>query len=100
MASQLFMKAVPSSRPGVSVPDLAGETILQFPPGWGIRQRLNANFAAAGVHPNGAYEVADYAIAAMPPTPTFAVSRSKASSVCRVVWYWAMTLRNRLIAAV
>jgi len=44
--------------------DLDGQDFINFPPGWGIRQRLDANFAAAGVHPNGAYEVADYAIAA------------------------------------
>jgi DNA-binding transcriptional LysR family regulator len=43
---------------------LDGQDFINFPPGWGIRQRLDANFAAAGVHPNGAYEVADYAIAA------------------------------------
>ena len=29
-----------SGRPGVSVSDLAGETILQFPPGWGIRETV------------------------------------------------------------
>jgi DNA-binding transcriptional LysR family regulator len=48
----------------VQLADLDGQDFINFPPGWGIRQRLDANFAAAGVHPNGAYEVADYAIAA------------------------------------
>jgi DNA-binding transcriptional LysR family regulator len=48
----------------VQTADLDGEDFINFPPGWGIRQRLDANFAAAGIRPNGAYEVADYAIAA------------------------------------
>jgi DNA-binding transcriptional LysR family regulator len=48
----------------VQTADLDGQDFINFPPGWGIRQRLDANFAAAGVRPNGAYEVADYAIAA------------------------------------
>ena len=48
----------------VQLADLDGQDFINFPPGWGIRQRLDVNFAAAGVHPNGAYEVADYAIAA------------------------------------
>ena len=48
----------------VQTADLDGQDFINFPPGWGIRQRLDANFAAAGIRPNGAYEVADYAIAA------------------------------------
>jgi DNA-binding transcriptional LysR family regulator len=48
----------------VQLADLAGQDFINFPLGWGIRQRLDANFDAAGVRPNGAYEVADYAIAA------------------------------------
>lgn len=44
--------------------DLDGEDLIQFPVGWGIRQGVDAALAAAGVHPVGAYEVADYAIAA------------------------------------
>jgi DNA-binding transcriptional LysR family regulator len=44
--------------------DLAGRDFVHFPPGWGIRQRLDKGFAAAGVHPVSAYEVADYAITA------------------------------------
>jgi DNA-binding transcriptional LysR family regulator len=48
----------------VQLADLAGQDFINFPLGWGIRQRLDARFAAAGVHPTGAYEVADYAIAA------------------------------------
>jgi DNA-binding transcriptional LysR family regulator len=48
----------------VQLADLDGQDFINFPLGWGIRQRLDANFATAGVHPNGAYEVADYAIAA------------------------------------
>jgi DNA-binding transcriptional LysR family regulator len=48
----------------VQLADLAGEDFIHFPPGWGIRQRLDAGFAAAGVQPTNAYEVADYAITA------------------------------------
>ncbi len=48
----------------VQLADLAGQDFIHFPRGWGIRQRLDACFAAAGVHPVNAYEVADYAIAA------------------------------------
>jgi DNA-binding transcriptional LysR family regulator len=47
----------------VQLTDLAGHDFIDFP-GWGIRQRLDARFAAAGVHPISAYEVADYAITA------------------------------------
>jgi DNA-binding transcriptional LysR family regulator len=49
-----------SSRPGVSVSDLAGETILQFPPGWGIRETVDRVFGDAP----GATEIADYALMA------------------------------------
>ena len=48
------------SRPGVSVSDLAGETILQFPPGWGIRETVDRVFGEAP----GATEIADYALMA------------------------------------
>jgi DNA-binding transcriptional LysR family regulator len=48
----------------VQLADLAGQDFIHFPLGWGIRRRLDAGFAAAGVHPTNAYEVADYAIAA------------------------------------
>jgi DNA-binding transcriptional LysR family regulator len=44
--------------------DLDGEDLIQFPVGWGIRQGVDAALAAAGVRSVGAYEVADYAIAA------------------------------------
>jgi DNA-binding transcriptional LysR family regulator len=46
------------------VVDLAGQDLIHFPLGWGIRQRVDAGFAAAGVSPVNAFEVADYAIAA------------------------------------
>jgi DNA-binding transcriptional LysR family regulator len=49
-----------SGRPGVSVSDLAGETILQFPPGWGIRETVDRVFGEAP----GATEIADYALMA------------------------------------
>jgi DNA-binding transcriptional LysR family regulator len=48
----------------VQLVDLDREDLIQFPVGWGIRQRVDAALAAAGVNPVGAYEVADYAIAA------------------------------------
>ncbi|MFZ0716967.1 LysR substrate-binding domain-containing protein, partial [Mycobacterium sp.] len=53
-----------ADRRKVALADLAGHDFINFPLGWGIRQRLDAGFAAAGVHPINAYEVADYAIAA------------------------------------
>jgi DNA-binding transcriptional LysR family regulator len=48
----------------VRLVDLDGEDLIQFPVGWGIRQRVDAALTAAGVNAVGAYEVADYAIAA------------------------------------
>jgi DNA-binding transcriptional LysR family regulator len=53
-----------ADRRRVELIDLAGHDFIDFPPGWGIRQRLDASFAAAGVHSVSAYEVADYAITA------------------------------------
>jgi DNA-binding transcriptional LysR family regulator len=53
-----------ANRRRVELADLAGRDFIQFPPGWGIRQRLDKGFAAADVHPISAYEVADYAITA------------------------------------
>jgi DNA-binding transcriptional LysR family regulator len=53
-----------ANRRRVELADLAGHDFIQFPPGWGIRQRLDKGFAAAGVQPVSAYEVADYAITA------------------------------------
>jgi DNA-binding transcriptional LysR family regulator len=44
--------------------DLAGQDLIQFPLGWGIRQRVDAGFAAVRAQPVSAFEVADYAIAA------------------------------------
>jgi DNA-binding transcriptional LysR family regulator len=48
----------------VELADLGGYDFIHFPTGWGIRQRLDRGFAAAGAHPVSAYEVADYAITA------------------------------------
>jgi DNA-binding transcriptional LysR family regulator len=53
-----------AQRRRVELADLDGYEFIQFPPGWGIRQRLDKGFAASGVHPISAYEVADYAITA------------------------------------
>jgi DNA-binding transcriptional LysR family regulator len=47
-----------SGRPRVTVADLAGETILRFPPGWGVRAAVDA---AVGADPS-AIEIADYAL--------------------------------------
>jgi DNA-binding transcriptional LysR family regulator len=44
--------------------DLAGQDLIHFPLGWGIRQRVDAGFAAVGAQSVNAFEVADYAIAA------------------------------------
>jgi DNA-binding transcriptional LysR family regulator len=52
-----------ADRDRVRIADLDEEDLIQFPVGWGIRQRVDAALAAANVHPVGAYEVADYAIA-------------------------------------
>jgi DNA-binding transcriptional LysR family regulator len=53
-----------SRRRRVDLADLDGYEFIQFPPGWGIRQRLDKGFTAAGARPISAYEVADYAITA------------------------------------
>jgi DNA-binding transcriptional LysR family regulator len=53
-----------ANRRKVELADLAGQDFIQFPSGLGIRQRLDKGFAAAGVQPVSAYEVADYAITA------------------------------------
>jgi DNA-binding transcriptional LysR family regulator len=53
-----------ADRRKLDLADLAGHDFIQFPAGWGIRQRLDKGFAAAGVEPVSAYEVADYAITA------------------------------------
>ncbi len=47
-----------SGRPEVSVRDLAEETILRFPPGWGIRETVDRVLGDAP----GATEIADYAL--------------------------------------
>jgi DNA-binding transcriptional LysR family regulator len=47
-----------SGRPDVSVRDLADETILQFPPGWGIRETVDRVLGDAP----GATEIADYTL--------------------------------------
>jgi DNA-binding transcriptional LysR family regulator len=47
-----------SSRPDVSVRDLVDETILRFPPGWGVRETVDRVFGEAP----GATEIADYAL--------------------------------------
>jgi DNA-binding transcriptional LysR family regulator len=53
-----------AGRARVQLTDLTAEDLIQFPTGWGIRQRLDAAFATMAAHPVSGYEVADYAIAA------------------------------------
>lgn len=53
-----------ADRARVQLSDLDGQDFIQFPAGWGIRQRLDAGFVAAGARPVSAYEVADYEITA------------------------------------
>jgi DNA-binding transcriptional LysR family regulator len=47
-----------SRRPGVTVADLAEETILRFPPGWGVRDTVDRVLGAVP----SAVEIADYAL--------------------------------------
>ena len=53
-----------ADRKRVQLADLTGEDLIQFPTGWGIRQRLDAAFTTIGAQAVSGYEVADYAIAA------------------------------------
>jgi DNA-binding transcriptional LysR family regulator len=52
------------SRNQARVGDLAGETIVRFAAGWGIRRQVDEAFATAGIAPDSPYEVADYDTAA------------------------------------
>jgi DNA-binding transcriptional LysR family regulator len=47
-----------SGRPRVTAPELAAETILRFPPGWGVRAAVDRVFGEA----RGAAEIADYTL--------------------------------------
>jgi DNA-binding transcriptional LysR family regulator len=63
LASEALLFVVPaghplSRRPGVTLADLAEETILRFPPGWGIRDTVDR---VLGPDPS-AVEIADYAL--------------------------------------
>lgn len=53
-----------AGRKRIPLVDLARQDLIHFPLGWGIRQRVDAGFAAVGVSPINAFEVADYAITA------------------------------------
>jgi DNA-binding transcriptional LysR family regulator len=53
-----------STRSQVPVSDLAGETVVRFAAGWGIRRQADEAFGAAGIAPDTPYEVADYDTAA------------------------------------
>jgi DNA-binding transcriptional LysR family regulator len=47
----------------VTLPALAGEAFIDFPPGWGTRAVVDRAFAAAGLERHVSFEVADYATA-------------------------------------
>jgi DNA-binding transcriptional LysR family regulator len=52
------------SRDQVHLTELAGETVVRFAAGWGIRRQTDDALAAAGVDVDAPYEVADYDTAA------------------------------------
>ncbi len=45
--------------PGVELAELDGETFIDYPPGWGIRQGIDALFAGRGLSRRTAFELAD-----------------------------------------
>lgn len=64
----------------VHVSELAGQTLVRFAAGWGVRRQTDEALAAAGIAPDAPYEVADYdtasglvrnrlGVALMPTTP-------------------------------
>jgi len=53
-----------ADRPAVQLDELANETFVDFPPGWGNRTVSDRAFAAAGLDRQVPFEVADYASAA------------------------------------
>ncbi len=53
-----------AGQPAVRLDELADETFVDFPPGWGNRTVSDRAFAAAGVDRQVPFEVADYASAA------------------------------------
>jgi DNA-binding transcriptional LysR family regulator len=69
-----------SSRPEVSVPDLAGQMILRFPPGWGIRETVDRVLGGA---PDST-EIADYALMARLIQGGFGTTLIPASAIAAV----------------
>jgi DNA-binding transcriptional LysR family regulator len=53
-----------ADRESVSLGELAGETFVDFPIGWGTRAVVDRAFAAAGIDRQVSFEVADYGTAA------------------------------------
>ncbi|MGZ4433662.1 MAG: LysR substrate-binding domain-containing protein, partial [Trebonia sp.] len=53
-----------AGRGTVPLRELAGETFVDFPVGWGTRAIVDRAFAAAGIDRQVSFEVADYATAA------------------------------------
>lgn len=68
-----------SGRSRVTVADLAGETILRFPPGWGIRAAVDA---VLGPDPS-AIEIADYALMFTLVRDRFGTTMLPASAITR-----------------
>ncbi len=68
-----------SGRSRVTVADLAGETILRFPPGWGLRAAVDA---VLGADPS-AIEIADYALMLTLVRRHFGTTVLPASAVAR-----------------
>ncbi|HTQ15990.1 LysR family transcriptional regulator [Mycobacterium sp.] len=85
-----------SGRARVHLKDLAGQELIQFPVGWGIRQLVDAGFAAAGVDPVSAYEVADFAIAADLVRHRLAAAILPVSAAKRFIDLRAITLHPTL----
>jgi len=68
-----------AGRPRVTVADLAAETILRFPPGWGIRATVDA---VLGADP-AAIEIADYALMLHLVRSRFGTTLLPASAIAR-----------------
>jgi DNA-binding transcriptional LysR family regulator len=68
-----------AGRSHVTVPDLSSETILRFPPGWGVRATVDA---ALGTDPS-AIEIADYALMLQLVRERFGTTLVPASAITR-----------------
>ncbi|MEV4811009.1 LysR family transcriptional regulator [Micromonospora avicenniae] len=48
-----------AGRNGVDIAELAGESFIEFPPGWGVRCAVDQAFASAGVYRTGTIQMND-----------------------------------------